>query len=58
MKMGYTLHYKIFPGNVNWFKYFHTYLCLKLLDIYEVNSVTIIADKGMSVNRNISIFRI
>ncbi len=34
----------------------HTYLCLKLLDIYEVNSVTIIADKGMSVNRNISTY--
>ncbi len=29
------------------------HLCLKLQTIYEVNSVTIIADKGMSVNRNI-----
>ncbi len=26
---------------------------LEIADIYEVNSVTIIADKGMSVNRNI-----
>ncbi len=36
-----------------WFKYFHDHLCLKLQTIYEVNSVTIIADKGISVNRNI-----
>ncbi len=50
---GIPLHYKIFPGNVTDSKYFTYLFMLEIADIYEVNSVTIIADKGMSVNRNI-----
>ena len=46
------LHYKIFPGNVTDSNTFIPFM-LEIADIYEVNSVTIIADKGMSVNRNI-----
>nr|WP_307937984.1 hypothetical protein [Mycoplasmopsis bovis] len=57
--MVYKLHYKILSRKcLTDSNTFITNLCLKLLDIYEVNSVTIIADKGMSVNTNISIFRI
>ncbi len=49
---GIPLHYKIFPGNVTDSNTFIPFM-LEIADIYEVNSVTIIADKGMSVNRNI-----
>nr|WP_307939585.1 transposase [Mycoplasmopsis bovis] len=50
-KMGYRYTTKYFQ-KCYWFKYFHT-IYAWIADIYEVNSVTIIADKGMSVNRNI-----
>ncbi|WP_215489713.1 IS1634-like element IS1634 family transposase [Mycoplasma mycoides] len=49
---GIPLHYKIFPGNVADPNTLIPFM-LEIADIYEVNSVTIIADKGMSVNRNI-----
>uniref|UniRef100_UPI003D2ABFFF transposase n=1 Tax=Mycoplasmopsis bovis TaxID=28903 RepID=UPI003D2ABFFF len=45
---GILLHYKIFPGNVTDSNTFIPFM-LEIADIYEVNSVTIIADKGMSV---------
>ncbi|WP_433962517.1 IS1634 family transposase [Mycoplasmopsis bovis] len=54
---GIPLHYKIFPGNVTDSNTFIPFM-LEIADIYEVNSVTIIADKGMSVNRNIRFFRV
>ncbi len=51
MKMGYRYIQNI-SRKCYWFKYFIPFM-LEIADIYEVNSVTIIADKGMSVNRNI-----
>ncbi len=51
MKMGYRYTTKYF-GNVTDSNTFIPFM-LEIADIYEVNSVTIIADKGMSVNRNI-----
>ncbi len=51
MKMGYRYTTKYFQEMLL-IQILSTIL-LEIADIYEVNSVTIIADKGMSVNRNI-----
>ena len=49
---GIPLHYKVFPGNSADSNTFIPFM-LEIADLYEINTVTIIADKGMSVNRNI-----
>ncbi|WP_408633929.1 IS1634 family transposase [Mycoplasmopsis anatis] len=49
---GIPLHYKVFPGNTADSKTFIPFV-LELLKTYEIKNVTIIADKGMSVNKNI-----
>ncbi len=54
---GIPLHYKNISRKCYWFNTFIPFM-LEIADIYEVNSVTIIANKGMSVNRNIRLIRI
>lgn len=49
---GIPVHYKVFPGNTADSKTFIPFV-LELLKTYEIKNVTIIADKGMSVNKNI-----
>lgn len=49
---GIPLHYKVYPGNTADSKTFIPFM-LEIAKIYNVNNVTIVADKGMSVNRNI-----
>ncbi|AWX70317.1 IS1634 family transposase [Mycoplasmopsis anatis] len=49
---GIPLHYKVFLGNTADSKTFIPFV-LELLKTYEIKNVTIIADKGMSVNKNI-----
>ncbi|TQC51238.1 IS1634 family transposase, partial [Mycoplasmopsis mucosicanis] len=49
---GIPLHYKVFPGNTADSSTFISFM-LELEKYYGIKNVTIIADKGMSVNRNI-----
>lgn len=49
---GIPIHYKVFPGNTANSKTFIPFV-IELLKIYEIKNVTIIADKGISVNKNI-----
>lgn len=51
-KNGIPIHYKVFPGNTadaNTFIHF----VLEVQKLYKIQHVTIVADKGMSVNKNI-----
>ncbi|OAB49223.1 Transposase [Mycoplasmopsis gallinarum] len=49
---GIPVHYKVFPGNTADSNTFIKFV-LELQNIYKINNVTIVADKGMSVNKNI-----
>ncbi|WP_139561634.1 IS1634 family transposase, partial [Mycoplasmopsis pullorum] len=49
---GIPVHYKVFPGNTADANTFIKFV-LEMQKIYKINDVTIIADKGMSVNKNI-----
>ncbi|MEA4115454.1 IS1634 family transposase [Mycoplasma sp. 744] len=49
---GIPIHYKVFPGNTADSNTFIKFV-LELQKIYKINNVTIVADKGMSVNKNI-----
>ncbi|VEU66774.1 Transposase (plasmid) [Mesomycoplasma conjunctivae] len=49
---GIPLHYKVYPGNTADSKTFIPFM-LEIAKIYNVNNVTIVADKGMSANSNI-----
>ncbi|MEA4115465.1 hypothetical protein VBM87_01545 [Mycoplasma sp. 744] len=43
-----SVHYKVFAKKYNWFKYIYQ-ICFR----NKINNVTIIANKSMSVNKNI-----
>ncbi|WP_081847788.1 IS1634 family transposase [Ureaplasma diversum] len=49
---GIPLHYKVFPGNCADANTFIPFM-LEIAKIYGVTNVTIVADKGMSINKNI-----
>ncbi|MFV8478241.1 IS1634 family transposase [Mycoplasma sp. B6400] len=49
---GIPVHYKVFPGNTADSSTFIPFI-LELQKIYNITTVTVIADKGMSVNKNI-----
>ena len=49
---GIPMHYKVFPGNTTDANTFIPFV-LEIQKIYKIKQVTIIADKGMSLNKNI-----
>lgn len=49
---GIPLHYKIFPRNCADANTFIPFM-LEIAKIYQIKNVTIVADKGMSINKNI-----
>ncbi|MGY5139252.1 IS1634 family transposase [Mycoplasmopsis gallinarum] len=49
---GIPVHYKVFPGNTADANTFIQFV-LEMQKIYQIKNITIVADKGMSVNKNI-----